>query len=125
MNREVIGSLAWGVGIVLLALAAKFANQLGHFDDETVTRLVIGATGLMIAWFGNRMPKAVAPSHCARQLSRVGGWSLAISGLIYAGLWAFAPLAIAKTVGTGAVAVGMMVTLGYGLWLRGQARARA
>ena len=46
----------------------------------------------MIAWYGNRMPKAVVPDACARQATRVGGWSMALSGLVYAGLWAQSPM---------------------------------
>ena len=76
MNQEVLGSLAWGVGIVVLALVATFARRLGYVDADTVTRIVIGANGLMIAWFGNRMPKAFVPSAWARQLRRspAGPW---------------------------------------------------
>ena len=40
---------------------------MGIVDGDTVTRVVIGLNGLMIAWFGNRMPKTLAPSACARQ----------------------------------------------------------
>ena len=123
MNKEVVGSLGWGVGIVILALGATFARKLGYMDGETVTRLVIGANGLMIAWFGNRMPKTFVPSAWARQLRRVAGWSLALSGLVYAGLWAFAPIPVAVVGGCGAVAAGIAVTIGYCLSLRAKAKA--
>lgn len=124
MNKELIGSLAWGVGIVLLALGASFARSQGYIDHDTTTRIVICATGLMIAWFGNRMPKQFTPSADARKVIRLGGWSMAISGLIYAGLWAFAPIPVAVGVGCGAVAAGIAVTLGYGLSLRSKAKTR-
>jgi hypothetical protein len=123
MNKEVIGSLAWGVGIVALALGATFARKLGYVDGDTVTRVVVGANGLMIAWFGNRMPKAFVPSAWARQVRRVGGWSLVLSGLVYAGLWAFAPIPVAIAGGCGAVVAGIAVTLGYCLSLRAKAKA--
>ena len=83
----------------------------------------MGATGLMVAWFGNRMPKAFVPSAAARRVTRLGGWSMALSGLIYAGVRAFAPFDMAVLVGCGAVAAGMAVTIGYSLTLRGQAKA--
>lgn len=113
MKKDLIQDLAWGGGIVVLALCASYARSRGVIDPDTTTRIVIGATGLMIAWFGNRMPKRFAPSERARRVQRVGGWSLAISGLIYAGLWAFAPLPVALWVGCGAIIAGMAVTLGY------------
>lgn len=123
MRKQLIADLAWGVGIVALALGATFARNLGYIDAETVTRLVLGATGLMVAWFGNRMPKTIAPSARARQAQRVGGWSMALSGLVYAALWAFAPLQAALIFGCGAIILGMAVTLGYCLSLRARAKA--
>jgi hypothetical protein len=125
MNKELIGALAWGGGIVALALGASFARELGYIDSDTVTRVVIGTNGLMIAWYGNRMPKAFAPNADARKITRVGGWSLFLSGLVYAGLWAFAPIPMAITGGCGAVMAGMAVTLGYCLWLRAKVSQEA
>jgi hypothetical protein len=123
MNKDLIGSLAWGGGLVVLALAATLARKLGYIDGDTVLRLVIGANGLMIAWSGNRMPKAFVPSAQARQARRVAGWSLVLSGLTYAGLWAFAPIPTAVAGGSGAVVAGIAVTLGHCLWLRAKAKA--
>lgn len=77
----------------------------------------------MVAWYGNRMPKALAPSHTARRIARVAGWSFVLSGLVYAGLWAFAPIDAAILYGCGAILLGMAVTLGYCLSLRGKAKA--
>jgi len=123
MNKELIGALAWGGGIIALALGATFARKLGYVDGDTVTRVVIGINGLMIAWYGNRMPKAFVPSAQARQVTRVGGWSLVLSGLVYAGLWAFAPIPVAVAGGCGAILAGIAVTLGYCLSLRAKAKA--
>ncbi|MCX8475321.1 MAG: ammonium transporter [Sphingomonas sp.] len=122
MNKDLIGSLAWGGGIIVLALGMTFARQLGYVDGDTVTRVVIGANGLMVAWFGNRMPKAFVPSISARKVQRVGGWSLVLSGLVYAGVWAFAPIQTAVIVGCGAILAGIAVTIGYCLSLRAKAK---
>jgi len=118
MNKEVVGSLAWGGGILVLALCASLARKLGYMDSETVTRLVVGMNGLMIAWWGNRMPKAFVPNAAARQLRRVAGWSLVLSGLVYAGMWAFAPVSVAVAIGSGAVVAGILVTFAYGFALK-------
>lgn len=123
MNKDLIGNFAWGVGILVLALAASFARRQGYIDHETTTRLVIGATGLMIAWMGNRLPKTFVSSAKARQARRVAGWSLALSGLVYAGLWAFAPIPVAVAGGCGAVIAGMVVTIGYCLSLPDKAKS--
>ncbi|HEX8668136.1 MAG TPA: ammonium transporter [Allosphingosinicella sp.] len=123
MTRELTADIAWGGGIVLLALAATGALQLKYIDADSATRIVLGATGLMLAWYGNRMPKAVLRDACARQVMRVGGWSTALSGLVYAGLWAFAPMPVALVGGCGAVIAGIAVTIGYHRALRAKAKA--
>ena len=123
MNKDLIGSLAWAGGIIAVALGMTVARQLGYVDNDTVTRVVIGLNGIMIAWYGNRMPKAFVPSARARQAKRVGGWSMVLSGLVYAGLWAFAPIPVAVIGGCGAVLAGIAVTLGYCLSLRTKAKA--
>ncbi|WP_205691879.1 ammonium transporter [Caulobacter soli] len=128
MNREWVGSLVWAGAILAVTLSAVVARKLGYVDGDTVTRLVIGMNGLMIAWQGNRMPKvfvpnAQAPNAQARKARRVAGWSLALSGLVYAGLFAFAPIRQAALGGTGAVLAGIVVTLGYCLSLRDTTKA--
>ncbi|WP_426041474.1 ammonium transporter [Brevundimonas sp. TWP2-3-4b1] len=124
MNKDLINSLAWGGGILVLALAASLARNLGFIDQETTIRIVLGATGLMIASFGNRIPKTFAPSNCARKAQRVTAWSMVLSGLVYAGAFVFAPtIMTAVVVGCGAVLLGMAVTFGYCLSPRNRAKA--
>ena len=123
MNKDLIGNLAWGGGILVVALAGSFARKLGYLDGETVTRLVIGLNGLMIAWQGNRLPKVFVPSASARRARRVAAWSLVLSGLVYAGLFTFAPIPVAAVGGSIAVVAGIAVTLGYCLSLRDKAKA--
>jgi hypothetical protein len=110
--------LAWGGGIIALALGVTFARKLGYIEGDGATRLVIGLNGLMIAHFGNLMPKSVVPSAWARQVKRVGGWAIVLSGLIYTGLFVFAPIPVALRVGSLAIVSGIAVTIGYSLWLR-------
>ncbi|HEV7289060.1 ammonium transporter [Sphingomonas sp.] len=123
MNSETKISLAWGVGIVVLALGLSSARSAGHVDHDTVTRIVLGATGLMVAWFGNMMPKRFVPSALARKVHRVGGWSLVLSGLIYAGAFVFLPVQTAVFVGGGAIVAGLAITIGYCQSVRTKARA--
>jgi len=116
MRKDLITGMAWGGGMIALALGMTLARKLGHVDGDTVTRVVIGMNGLMIAWYGNRMPKAFFPLALARKVARIGGWSQVLSGLIYAGLWAFAPMPVAVWLGSAAVLVGIAVPLMYCLW---------
>ena len=79
--------------------------------------------GLGLAAYANLMPKQLgrprrSPHAEARTQAalRVGGWSMTLAGLVYAGLWALAPLPVADIASTMAVAAALAVTLGYALW---------
>src|SRR5579872_1839031 len=109
MKRELIGALVWAGCMLVLALGATFAYKLGYIGRDPVTRLVMGVIGLWIAWYGNQMPKAmvrVPVPASAGQARRVASWSMVLSGLLYAGMWAFAPIPVAGIVGTSAVLAG-------------------
>lgn len=123
MKKDLVPYIAWAAGIVIVALGASYARNHGIIDQDTTSRVVIGLNGLMIAWIGNRMPKTVAPSAVTRQVQRVGGWSLVLSGLVYAGVWAFAPIQVAVFVGCAAIIAGVAVTFGYCMRLRARCRA--
>lgn len=122
MKKEMIGTLAWAGVMGALALGSTVAHKLGYIDGDTVKRLVIGVSGLMFAWYGNRIPKTFARNASARQAQRVAAWSLVLSGLLYAGLWAFAPMPVAIWGGTSAVLAGVAITFGYCLSLRTKAK---
>lgn len=122
MSKDLRQDIGWGVGILVLALAATLARQQGYIDEDTSIRIVLAATGLMVAAYGNRMPKKMVPTAWARQAQRVGGWSLALSGLVYAGLWAFASFNVALIGGCGAIILGIIVTFAYCASLRNRAK---
>ncbi len=122
-RHEVVPNLVVAGALIGVALAATAAKQAGWIDGDTVTRIVMGGTGLMLAWVGNRMPKMWAPQAAARRVNRVSGWSMAISGLVYGALWVFAPFDVALWAGCGAVVLGIAVTVGYCLAQRGREEA--
>ena len=68
MKKEILIALAWATAIVIVALAARFAREHGYIDPET-TKRVVAMNGLVIAYYGNRAPKAIAPSALARPVS--------------------------------------------------------
>lgn len=122
MKKEITVALAWGGGMVLLALWAQYAHANGSIDEDTMIR-VVAMNGLAVAYYANRAPKMAAPNACAQRVTRFAGWSLVLGGLVYALLWAFAPISVAKTVGTGALALSVVATLVYCLRLRSQIQA--
>ena len=113
MNKEIVSGLAWGGGMVAAALVMTGARKLGYVDGDTVTRVVICLNGLMLTWYGNRMPKRFFPDELARRVSRLGGWSITCGGLIYAALWIFLPIKLAVAAGSAAVLTGVAVPLVY------------
>jgi len=123
VNKELKAGLAWVGGTATVALGAIFALKLDYIDIDTFLRVVIGINGLMIAWYGNRMPKTFVPNAWLRQARRVSAWSQVLGGLVYAGLWAFAPIQVAVWGGLGTLLAGAAVTLGYCLSLRAKANA--
>lgn len=120
MKKEILVGLAWAAAIIVVALVARYAREHGYIDAETTQRIV-AMNGLVIAYYGNRAPKAVAPSALARQVARFSGWVLALTGLVYAAFWAFAPLPLAMTLGTGSLAAGVIMIIGYCIGLRTRA----
>ena len=123
MTKEPRTGLVWAGAMIALALGATFAHRQGIIEGDTVIRLVVGVNGLMIAWYGNLLPKAFAPNASVRQIARLGGWSQVLGGLVYAGLWAFAPIPVALAVGSFVVVLGIAVPVVYCLRLRAKAKA--
>ena len=113
VKSEVVPNLVAAGALIAAALAATAARQAGWIDGDAVTRIVMGGTGLMLAWVGNRMPKRFVPAAQAQRVNRVGGWAMAVSGPVYGALWAFAPFDVALWGGCAAVILGMAVTIGY------------
>jgi hypothetical protein len=122
IGKELTGALAWVSAIAVLAIGTVIACKLGVIDKTTAMRAMIGVNGLMIAWFGNRIPKAVVRDAQARRATRVAGWSQVLSGLVYTGFWALAPIRVAIWGGTSAILAGFLVTLVFCLLLRNDAK---
>ena len=118
MNREIRAALVWVGGTAIVTLGGILAFKLGYIDRDTLMRVLFGINGLMFAWYGNRLPKTFVPDLRARQVQRVSAWCQVLGGLVYAGLWAFAPIPVATWGGLGALLVGSGVALGYCLSLR-------
>ena len=124
MKHEIGIDLLWAGVILAASAAAALARSQGLIDDDTTVR-VVALNGLMVAYYGNKIPKGLAPSAAILQAKRFAGWAMVISGLIYAAFWGFAPLPLAMTIGTGSVALGVLSTIAYCLWLRRRAKAAA
>ena len=128
-SAVILGGVQIG-GALLLALA----NQQGLIDDETRTRGVMVLIGLCLAATGNRMPKtmdgppprSVSLAALRQSVLRLGGWALMLGGVVFAGLWAFAPHDLALVGSLIAVGAAMLVTIGgCGWWVFNHYRSSA
>ena len=106
------------------ALLLTLARKQGMIDADTATRGGMVLIGLGVAAYGNTMPKigddAPPPSLrtavVKQAVSRVGGWTMVLFGLAYAGLWAFAPRDVASVGCLVAVGVAAVILLVYAAW---------
>lgn len=121
MKPDLRVDLAWAAAIVLVAAAAAGLRTLGLISEDAMMRS-LAMNGLALAWYGNRAPKALAPDRFCQRVNRVGGWATALSGLVYTGLWLFAPVSLAMGLGTAVLLVGVGVTAAYA-WSLGRPSA--
>ena len=115
-------SFAIALAVVTLGMAAglEYAHNLDLIGPDAARRILQVTIGLILAAYSNLMPKDVGPRRASaaavartQAALRVGGWSMTLAGLAYAGLWAFAPLAFADVSSTVVVAVALLITMGY------------
>jgi hypothetical protein len=129
-------AIALGLAAAVLALAAglRYAESAGMIGAEEARRTMQVLIGLGFAAYANMMPKQLGRMRgtpraeaWAQRTLRVGGWSMTLGGLAFAGLWAFAPLAIADVASKAVLASATAVTVGHALWCylvcRGEARS--
>ena len=109
--------------IVGMAAGLRYAQSLDLIGPDAARRTMQVTIGLMLAAYSNLMPKDVGRWRAsalamarAQSALRVGGWSMTLAGLAYAGLWAFAPLAFANIASMAVVASAMLITMGFGAW---------
>lgn len=116
--KSVIGATL----LIGLAALGRLAEHSGLIDADTMSRLIHVAIGLSLVLFANAAPKQIGRPRAsveaegrAQAARRIAGWSLTLAGLIYAGVWIFAPVGLAAPMSVGVVGVGLIVTVIYGL----------
>jgi uncharacterized membrane protein len=112
------------VAVVLLAVAAllKLAQHSALIGADTAARATQAVIGLMVAFYGNFIPKTLGRARSVeaeRRVQRalhVSGWAFTLAGLAYAALALFAPSPIAWTGSITVMAAAIVISLGYGIW---------
>jgi hypothetical protein len=101
-KADLIQGIVVATLLIALALALVYARAKGLLDrgdGSPAVRIFGVATGLVLAYYGNVIPKRsacvdpVSDSAARRQrLLRFSGWVFTLAGLFYAAIWALAPL---------------------------------
>jgi hypothetical protein len=131
IRKPLAMALALGAGMLVMSAFVKYLQAAGSIDAETGRRVVQVAVGLLLAGYGNYMPKRLAGGPApacatarAQSALRVGGWSMTLAGLAHAVLWAFAPVRVADVAATAVVAIAVVITVTFGVWAFTHGRSR-
>lgn len=113
-------SLVLAAAIIFTSLAAAGARNAGLIDADAATRISMTTIGLMVAWYGNAMPKTLAAT-TARAIAyrRFAGYAFTAAGLANAAIWIWAPMDYAAELSILPIVAGMLIVLGYVFTIRG------
>lgn len=121
--KRISFSIVLAVLFLGTAAAVNYAQARELIGPDTAQRTIQVMSGFLLAAYANLMPKDVGPWRASapavaktQSALRVGGWSMTLGGLAYAGLWAVAPIAIANVASVVVVASALLITMGYGGW---------
>ena len=119
MTQRITGGLTIAFGLLSVAAGLAYARRIGVVSPDLAMRGAMAAIGLMVALYGNDIPKVVKMnSPCVRAVQRFAGWAFVLAGLAYAGIWALAPMGLAADGAMVAVGSAMAAVVGYALWTR-------
>lgn len=110
-KKQLIIDFAWGLIIVCVSLLASYLRDLGYTDGDSVTRVVMCLSGLMVASFGNRVPSSLLSQTETAIGRKLASKSLVVGGLTFTGLWAFSEISVAKPVGIAILVLSLAITL--------------
>ncbi len=99
--------------MIAVSLAAAWGVMTGVLGADAPVRLMMVFNALLLAYYGNAIPKAVLRTPVARNARRFAGWVFVLGGLISAALWAFAPLDTATPIALAVTAGSAILAIGY------------
>lgn len=99
--------------MILVSLAAAWGVMTGALGPDAPVRVMMVFNALLMAYYGNAIPKAVLRTPVARTARRFAGWVFVLGGLISAALWAFVPLDIATPIALAVTAGSAILAIGY------------
>ena len=123
--KPAAAAMALAVVFLGLTVLMKVAERNGLITGDLGARSFMVLTGLIIAAYGNVVPKQLkrpraTPEAEARVQSalRVCGWVMTLAGLVVAGMWLVAPEVVAEPVSLLALLAAFLVVVFYALRCR-------
>jgi 4-hydroxybenzoate polyprenyltransferase len=131
VRKSILSGLVFGGFMLATALALKYAAAHHLVSGHMPMRGIEVLTGLMLAFFGNVIPKNLprfrgSESGRVQSLRRTCGWLMTLAGLGYAAVWAAVPYGAAAVWSMIVVGSAVVAVLGYAFWVdRAERRAKA
>lgn len=126
MSTGKIGTgIAIASALIAVTLGLNWAEAEGLVGADVSVRAVIVLAGLVLAWYGNEVPKAIVRSERARTAKRFSGWVFTLAGLGSAAGGVLLPIDMAVTAELVVVGGGLLLVVCYCLATRQGPQATA
>jgi hypothetical protein len=99
--------------LIASSLGIVIAQKTGLVSVDLGTRAGMVINMLIVAYYGNLIPKAIVRSERARAARRFAGWAFASTGLLSAALWIFAPIGLATPASIALIGTALVTVFGY------------
>lgn len=106
-------SLALAALMIATSLGVVVAQKTGVLSVDMGTRVGMVIYTLIVAYYGNLIPKAIVRSDRARAARRFAGWAFASTGFVSAALWILAPIDVATAASIALIGTAVVAVLGY------------
>lgn len=117
-NGKLVTAIAIASTLIAVTLGLNWAEAEGLVGADMSVRTVIVLAGLVLAWYGNEVPKAIVHSERARTAKRFSGWVFTLAGLGSAAGGALLPVDLAITAELVVVGGGLLLVVLYCLTTR-------
>jgi hypothetical protein len=90
-TSKVTEGIVISIGLIALSLGLTWAGRSDLIDAELPLRITMAFSGLLIAYYGNSIPKVLLRSERAIMSRRFIGWAFVLAGMTTAAVWLVMP----------------------------------
>ena len=123
-SKSIVASLVAAALILGISVGLKYLVSTGSLDVLVSKRIMGAIVGLVLAVWGNYMPKTLKPmseKSCDSSrwvsLRRFAGWAFVVSGLSYSAVWIFAPMEHTRLISMTIVGFSVVLVLTLMVWV--------